>query len=360
MTCTLASGANLASATVGASSPTPRPRTEEKSRDVTTKPLGGARLNALGVRNRYMMRVLERIAVTFDDANVPLLALKGAALNLLLYPRLDERPMEDLDLLVQTEDLEIARRLLKQLGAVPGEPLVQADFCPRFHYEIEFAIGDVYPVKIDLHVRPFRPLRYSRIVSDDELWARAKRVPIGKALIFVPSAEDMLIHLAAHSAIHGNSRRMWLRDIKLWAVAHQRTIDWTRFLTTVNDWRLALPVRVGIASASREFGRICPDDVVRRLSQIPATWRDRLALWQAPRDASHPVAHVLANVACTPGLKFSLAYLLAVTMPSRPHIADWYRWRHWGWFPCAQLFRWLAPIVAGVTRPGRRFLQMTR
>ena len=78
MTCTLAPGANLASVTVGASSPTPQPRTEGKARHVTTKPLGGATLSALGVRNRYMMRVLERIAATFDNANVPLLALKGA------------------------------------------------------------------------------------------------------------------------------------------------------------------------------------------------------------------------------------------------------------------------------------------
>jgi hypothetical protein len=256
--------------------------------------------------------------------------------------------MEDLDLLVQPEDREIAGRLLKQLGAVAGEPLVRADFFPRFHYEIEFAIGDVYPVKIDLHVRPFRPLRYSRTVSDHAMWARARRVPIGKALIFVPSAEDMLIHLAAHSAIHGNSRRKWLRDIGCWAVAHQHTIDWKRFLSNVEDWRLALPVRVGIAAASGEFGRICPDDVVHRLTQMPATWRDRLALWQSRRDADHPVAHVLTNVACTPGWRFSLSYLLAVTIPGRRHMGDWYPWRHWGWFPCAQLLRWLRPVLCWV------------
>ena len=90
MTCTLASGANLASSTVGASLPTPRPQTEAtacpEARDVTTNPLGGARLNALGVRNRYMMRVLERIAVTFDDANVPLLALKGGGPKPVIVP----------------------------------------------------------------------------------------------------------------------------------------------------------------------------------------------------------------------------------------------------------------------------------
>ena len=190
-----------------------------------------------GTTNVRMMHLLERIAARFNDVGVPLLALKGAALNLTVHERPDERPMSDLDLLIKPDHIDRAFALLEGLGALRGEPLVREDFFPRFYYETEYAAGHIYPVRIDLHVRPFRPLRYSRLVPEDALWRRAETVRIGAAHILVPCAEDMLIHLAAHAAIHGDSRAMWRRDIKLWAEAHEGRIDWDRFLSTVEEWR---------------------------------------------------------------------------------------------------------------------------
>lgn len=299
-----------------------------------------------GTTNVRMMHLLERIAARFNNAGVPLLALKGAALNLTVHERPDERPMSDLDLLIKPDHIDRAFALLEGLEALRGEPLVREDFFPRFYYETEYAAGHIYPVRIDLHVRPFRPLRYSRLVPEDALWRRAETVRIGAAHILVPCAEDMLIHLAAHAAIHGDSRAMWRRDIKLWAEAHEGRIDWDRFLSTVEEWRLVLPVRRGIESAERHFGESCPAHVTQRLSQSRVTWRDRLALWQAPRDADHPVTHVAVNVLCTPGWRVVLAYLSAVLFPGPAHMADWYRRRHLAWLPCAYLARWLAPITS--------------
>lgn len=352
MTCALKSGVNLTAESACASSPTPplqsKKRAWREANDRATEPLVNAKLHAVGIRNLHMMRVLERIAAAFNNADIPLLVMKGAALNLELYSQLNDRPMEDLDLLVHSEDLDKASKLLTTLGAARGEPLVRDGFCPRFHYEVEFSIGAIYPVKIDLHVRPFRPLRYSRLVPPDALWIRAQCVHVGRATILVPSVENMLIHLTAHAAIHGCSQRKWLRDIKLWIAARQNDIDWNRLLATVEDWRLALPVREGLGCAAREIGVVCPEDVISQLSNLRVTWRDRLALWQSRRDAEHPVAHVLVNTFCTPGWRFSAAYLLAVAVPSRQHMGDWYCWRHWGWFPCAQLLRWFRPVLCWV------------
>ena len=352
MTCTLTSGVGFTVESACGLSPTPPLQVVERARreanDLRADSLGSANLNAVGIRNLHMMRVLERIAGAFNEAEIPLLAMKGAALRLLLYSTLNERPMEDLDLLVHAEDLERAGNLLKTLGAVCGEPLVQDGFCPRFHYEVEFSLGTVYPVKIDLHVRPFRPLRYSRLVPPNALWARALCVPVGRATIMVASVEDMLIHLTAHAAIHGCSQIKWLRDIHLWIAAHRNILDWDRLLLTAEEWRLVLPVREGLSSTMREVGTACPEPFSSQLARIRVAWQDRLVLWQSRRDADHPVAHVLVNTLCTPGLRFSVAYLLAVVVPSRQHMSDWYRWRHWGWFPLAQLLRWFRPILCCV------------
>ncbi len=309
-------------------------------------------------RNIHMMHVLKRIAARFNEADIPLLALKGAALNLTIYEHADERPMGDLDLLVKPEQVEAALALLEELGCFRREPLVREDFFPRFYHEIEYAAGSIYPVKIDLHVRPFRPLRYAQLVPSDALWQRAEPVQFGQATVQIPAADDMLIHLAAHCAIHGNPRRMWLQDIKRWADARGADIDWSRFLATVQNWGLVLPVREALDRTRREFGPVCPAEVLDRLQQTRVSWRDRLALRQAPRDASHPVAHVAVNLLCTPGWRFSLGYLLAVLLPDRGHMSEWYCRRHWGWLPWAHLLRWLSPVTRRVPRFWSWFTKM--
>ncbi len=334
----------------------PLPAAEVSAR-ASTRPAPGvprAPATPLAMRNRRMMRVLEQVTAALNAAGIPVMALKGAALQLTLYERPDQRPMEDLDLLIHAEDLPAARAVLERIGAIPGEPLVRPDFCPRFYYETEYAIGQIYPVKIDLHVRPFRPMRYARTVPDCALWERARPVAIGAAHLLVPSTEDMLIHLAAHSAIHGNRRIVWLRDIYLWAAQNRDRVDWGNFLATARDWRLALPVRKGIEAAARECGSLCPEWLSHALRDTATTWCDRLALWQAPRDAEHPVAHVLVNMLTTPGWRFTLAYFIAVAMPSREHLGDGYERRHWGWRQAAMLSRGVRPMIACLSLPSHR------
>lgn len=310
---------------------------------------------ATGARNICMMHFLERIAANFNEVEIPLIVLKGSALNLTLYDNPDERPMGDLDLLIRPTDIDRACAILEGLRCQRGEPMVREDFFPRFYYELEYIAGEIYPIKIDVHVRPFRPLRYARLVPDDALWGRATSVPIGEAMVLVPCAEDMLIHLGAHAAIHGNSRSMWRRDIRLWVAANETSMDWDRFLSTVDDWRLALPVRKAIENAERDFGEVCPRPVMRRLARMRASWCDRLALWQAPRDETNPVVHVAVNVLCTPGLRFSLAYLLTVLLPDRGHMGEWYCHRHRAWLPFAHLLRWSWPVVKNVPTLWRWF-----
>lgn len=310
---------------------------------------------ARAFRNMRLMHLLERIASKFNRAGIPLMVLKGAALNLSLYGSPSARAMDDLDLAIRPEHIDDARALLEELGGLRGEPQVREDFFPRFHYEMEYSIGTVYPVKVDLHVRPFRPLRYSRTVPPEAFWDDAVTVRIGNASVLHPSPEDMLIHLAAHSAVHGNSRKKWLEDIRLWTEARGPQINWNNVVAKLDHWRLALPFQRAIAATETRSAPVCPPDVRRALEVLAGNWRDRLALDQAPRDASHPATHVVVNAICTPGWRFVLGYLWAVAVPDRAHMADWYCRRHWGWLPSAHLLRWLGPVARCLPRPLRWF-----
>jgi hypothetical protein len=317
-------------------------------------------LTASGVRNVRLMHLLERIAMRFAEERVPLMVLKGAALQLTVYERPDERPMCDLDLLVRPEDLGRVQALLDELDCLRGPEMFREDFFPRFHYELQYVSGSIQPAAIDLHARPFRLVRWSRLVPDDALWARAVRTPLGRAHVLVPGDEDMVIHLAAHSAIHGPShgQMKWHDDIARWIA--RRPIDWDRLVETARAWRLALPVRRGLHRAAVTAGAAYPEDARRRLESTRAGWRDRLALAHAPRDRGHLAASAAVVLLTTPGVRFRLDYLRTILFPDRVYLDEWSlrhgRARRW-WTGLARCF---SPILRRLPRLGRGAIEIKR
>lgn len=292
-----------------------------------------------------LMRELERILKVFQSANIPVMLLKGAALTKTIYSRPDLRPMSDLDLLIKPEDAQRTLNVLTQNGCRRGFDLIRADFFPTYHYEVELITNAPVPARIDLHVRPFRPLRLSQTMREDALWKNAHTVQFGDAQALIPSTETMFIHLAAHSAYHGNSRLIWLYDIKRFVDQYDSLMDWSAVVESAREWKLSLPVLNAIESCTKIFGRVCSQEVIQRLQKHPINWKDRWTLWQSPRDSSGPVAHLLCNFLCTPGYRHRAGYLVAHLIPDAGHLSEIYPWRHIGWKLCAHGLRIIrAPI----------------
>ena len=299
--------------------------------------------------NLRMMGCLSRIALALHDQGVKILLLKGAALNLTLYDAPELRPMSDLDLLVHPETVAEAATAMERLGYRRGPGLVRSDFFPRFHYEVEYQSDGPRPVSVDLHVRPFRPLRHAHTVPDDAFWRRSRRLDVGRAPVWVLGHEEQLVHLATHSAYHGHSRLLWLYDIRRLIDLNNSNFDWERTLRTCRELGLVLPVRTALRAMESLWGPICPDHIRQDLYDQPVDWRDRLCLAQAPHDANHSVRHVAVNLLCTQGLSFRLAYLSRVLFPDREHMGQVYCRRHWGWLLCAHVRRWWRAAVGAHT-----------
>jgi hypothetical protein len=285
------------------------------------------------------MRELARILQAFNENDLPVMLLKGAALNLTVYPGADLRPMSDVDLLVQPFDAQRALKLLDDLRCRRGFSLIRDDFFPKYHYEVEVIVPSVRPMRIDLHARPLRPLRLTRIIPDNAIWNGACEVRLGDATALIPRPEYNLIHLAAHAAYHGCSRLIWLYDIKRIVEAFGDAMDWNLIVARCREWQLSLAVRTALTQAAATFGPVCPTPVLEELARHHASWRDRLALYHAPRDGGSPIGHVVCNLLCTPGIRFRLGYLTSLLLPSRDHLAGLYKRRHPGWLLCAQVWR---------------------
>jgi hypothetical protein len=293
----------------------------------------------------YGLERVEPALARLREADIPFLMLKGAALNAVLYKAPGLRPMMDVDLLIRPSDARRADEALKGLGCRPGPDLVNEDFYPRYYYEREYFLPCRPEVKIDLHVRPFRPLRYARFLADDALWDDPLPVSYGRLTVLIPNVENMLIHLAVHAACHGAAELKWLHDLKLWLERYGDRLNLDVLAEKCETWKLTWPVRVALEQMGRVFGQSCEhlERVLGVLHEQRVDWRDRLVVAQSPRDAIHPLAALIVNLLCTPGIRFRLGYLRAVLLPGRSHLAQLYRHRHPGW-----------PIMAHLVRIGRR------
>lgn len=307
----------------------------------------------VAVRNVHAMHFLERICAAMNQAGVPVMLLKGAALQLCLYEQPDDRPMSDLDLLVHPDDLRQAMAVLQSLGGYRSAIVANDAFFPRYYFEAEYNIGQIVPVAIDLHVRPIYPLRYTQLMPDDALWAASVGTELGQAKIHIPNDWAMLLHLCAHYAIHGGRGRIWARDIALWIQRYSETLDWQALVETADRWHLSYAVHLGLHQAQLamqgEFGTFnVPMWAWLGLCRGRTSWRDQLAIRQAPFDHVAPIRHVLIAAITTPNLRYVAGYLRAMMLPGKSVMRQWYGREHFAWLPVAYAWRTIRPVFKPV------------
>ena len=289
--------------------------------------------------NERLRAALAKVTAALTARGLDVLLLKGCALNLSIYGNHGLRAMSDLDVMVRESQVDRAGAVLEALGCRRGPALLRADFFPRYYYATEYRTPGLEPVRIDLHVRPLRPLRYAQTVPAEGFWSDALGVEVGESWARVPSDEVQLIHLAAHVACHDEVRLVWLVDVLRLIDGRRGSIDWGRVLGLCRAWRLALPVRVALGWVERIWGPVVPGEFRGALGRERAVWRDRLCLIQAPRDAKHPIARAIVDLLCTRGVRFRAGYLGSILFPGRAHLAQLYHGRHFGWTAVAMLQR---------------------
>jgi hypothetical protein len=316
-----------------------------------------AALHASATRTASHTRLLETcvtpVVRAFADAKIPVLVFKGAALRQSIYrdPRL--RPMSDVDFMIRPVDLDRALAALRDLGCRQGAEVLQPDYFPTYYHEVEVFTYHDPPARIDLHVRPFRPLRYGQSVPPDAFWRHAKPLTLNGAPALVPCPEEMLIHLAVHAAVHGADRLVWLHDIYRFATMYMDRLDWDTLVARASAWGLTLPFRYALDRTEATFNLFVPARCRHALADEPVGVRDHLALWHAPRDATHPIGHLLVDLLCTRGVRYRGRYLKAVLLPDRGHLADLYPHRHLGWPACAHAVRAARSLVRALRNSSR-------
>ena len=275
---------------------------------------------ATAADNISTLTQLEGVLSSLRTSGVDGILLKGAALQLSgVYDRPDLRAMSDADLLVRPVDVGRTIEALHRAGCRRGFDLIREDFFPRYHYEAEFLTAAPRPLRIDLHARPFHPLRFARTIPDDAFFENAKAVSAGEAEALVPRDELMLVHLGTHAAFHGFQRLRWLYDIKRFVDRGGASLDWDLLADRCARWRLSLPVCTALEAVRSQWPEFDAEAGIAQLKRHRAGWQDRLVLRMAPRLGESAVVHIGTNLLTTPGIGFRLGYLRAVLTPDARH-----------------------------------------
>ena len=97
-----------------------------------------------------LFQELKRIMAAFESVQIPVIVLKGAALAQTIYAEPGLRPMGDLDLLIQQDQLQIALKVMQNLSYIPVNPEQNPGMRAIMSYDIALRSiqNDHFPIEL--------------------------------------------------------------------------------------------------------------------------------------------------------------------------------------------------------------------
>jgi Uncharacterised nucleotidyltransferase len=175
----------------------------------------GAQAATLVRENLEMARESLRLQRLFDEANLPVLFVKGAALAVLAFGDLGMRASQDIDLLVTYETLPAATELLLHAGYCRYDPPPNiSDSQLRLVMPLRKDLAFVHQatgLQVELHWRLFLN---PHAMVEPPIIASSRLVPLaGGAGLRTLGEEDLFAYLCMHGALHWWNRLKWLADV---------------------------------------------------------------------------------------------------------------------------------------------------
>ena len=202
--------------------------------------------------NQFRLRDLRDVVGLLQDAGVPVLLLKGAALLVAYCPDPGLRPMGDCDLLVP---YALAPRALSILARAGWKPNGASPHAQPLTHEKGF--------DLDLHWNLF--VEESGPTVDEPFWHAALPAPLGERTVRVLAPADQLLHVCVHGAQWSPTPGVrWVADAAM-LLAARPDLDWDRLIAQAERCRLTLAAGLTLGYLRDRFSVGIPDDVLRRL-----------------------------------------------------------------------------------------------
>jgi len=176
-------------------------------------------------QNRMLLHRGAVVVRALTAAGLPTMVLKGAALAPSVYEDIAQRPMNDVDILVRTGDLDAAMGIFADLGLRPIHSLA------RERLQLTHAVGfvDDSGRQVDLHWHVLED--DCREDADDTFWANAVPTEIDGVRTTTLDLTDQLFHTCAHGARWNRvPPYRWVADAAV--IVRSGGIRWDRLVDT--------------------------------------------------------------------------------------------------------------------------------
>jgi hypothetical protein len=235
--------------------------------------------------NQRLFHEAEGVLQDFEQAGIPTILLKGAALTQLYYLDPGTRPMDDLDVLVPPERAEEAFHMLAANGwrrktGVPFRTLRFSNHATGF--------VDGRGRELDLHWNAlWQP------AADQDFWAAAVPVKIRDASALALCPADQLLHVAIHGTGWNGAPVRWVADAMTILGAAASDIDWDRVVERSAARHLTLQLAPALRYLQDAFGAPVPAEAIARVEAVRPTRGERLAQSALENRMRHGSAYAL-------------------------------------------------------------------
>lgn len=196
-------------------------------------------------RNIRLYHELSKVLTVLKDNGIPVIVLKGAYLDEVVYGNTGLRTMDDVDILFRKEDLGRAQQLLMDAGYLSGNSGLLLDV----HWGIDLSIADL---DIDM----------------ERLWKSSRPAAIAGVEVLALSPEDFLLHLCLHLCFHHLFEFAGLRalcDIRETIMHYHSQIPWEQVRRNAKEWGASNSVYLTLLLARDMICAQVPDDVLEDL-----------------------------------------------------------------------------------------------
>ena len=224
--------------------------------------------------NQMLFHNMSTLLHSFHNAGIQTMTLKGAALTLLHYRDYGLRPMDDFDVLVQTEQASAAINLLSRLGWTPElrppEAFTETYVSVTKAYHFADPAGRV----LDLHWHVLPECCHAS--ADDDFWDGAVLTKIHDVPTHALNPTDQLLHACVHGAKWSPVPPIrWAADAMMIMRTSQSEIDWNRLIKQAQERRLILPLRDTLSYLRDVFDAPIPPAVLQSMQDMPVSEVER-------------------------------------------------------------------------------------
>jgi hypothetical protein len=214
--------------------------------------------------NSYHFQRLQQVIEALQEAQIPLVLLKGAALAGSVYEDPLTRTMSDVDLWIPQEAMQEAVRRLQQRGFVlrtkHRRPL-RLELLSEGEVQMLDSRGGL----VELHASPLKGWWMKRAATLDKaaMWQRAlplddsARAPVAIPLHGVHhlQTEDAIVQLAVHIAVNHRFSLHAVRGlVDLAMLARSEAVAWEIVAQRARAWHVAVPVWTVLDRLQRLIG----------------------------------------------------------------------------------------------------------